>query len=337
MKMKKVSLYIYGLIVAALILSGCAVKQKQDISPQTPVGFYQNNDYVLHRNQKDQSFAHLARVYLGNEKWAWKIEDANPLFTPDKGAMITIPLKDRHIGGLFENGYQKVPILCYHKFGPNTKSPISVTARLFDRQMRYLKENGYRVIHPDDLLDFLSYRRQIPKKSVLITIDDGYKSGFTIARPILKKYGFTAVYFIYTDYAGISSKAISWDELRTLKTDGFPIGSHSVEHSDLSQKKDTESDTEFINRIKRELELSKKIIDKKLNQDTIYFAFPFGRYNNTVIKMARKAGYRLAVTVDRGTNPFFTNPLALKRDMILKKDMNSFISRLKTFSTIPLE
>lgn len=334
--MKQVSLHISLFTLAVLFLSACAAKQEPGFSAKTPA-FYQSHDYILHKSRTSQSFEHLARVYLGNEKWAWKIEDANPLFAPDKDAMVTIPLKERHLGGLFENGYQKVPILCYHKFGPDTTSKISVTPALFDRQMKYLKENGYRVIHPDDLLNFLNFSRQIPEKSVLITIDDGYKSAFDIARPILEKYGFTAILFVYTDYVGLSPKAISWDELRTLKSNGFTIGSHSVAHSDLSQKQAEESDEEFTNRVNRELVLSKKIIDRQLNQNTIYFAFPFGRYNNTVIKMAQKAGYKLAVTVDRGTNPFFTNPLALKRDMILKKDMDSFISRLKTFSTVPLK
>lgn len=57
---------------------------------------------------------------------------------------------------------------------------------LFHQQMAYLKNNGYRTISPEMLFHFLKYRHQIPKKSVLITFDDGYRSVFEYAVPILK-------------------------------------------------------------------------------------------------------------------------------------------------------
>jgi len=78
--------------------------------------------------------------------------------------------------------------------------PLCAPTSVFDQQMRYLKDNHYRVISLNELLDFLNYRHAIPKRSVLITIDDGYRSAYDIAYPILKKYGFKATLFIYTDF-----------------------------------------------------------------------------------------------------------------------------------------
>ena len=214
---------------------------------------------------------------------------------------------------------------------------MNIPAHVFRQQMKYLKDNGYRVISPAELLDFLEYRRQIPKKAVMITIDDGYKSVYDVALPIFEAFGFTATVFVYTDYVGISKKALSWEDLAVLKSKGFTIGSHSVAHSNLIAKEEGETDEAFLNRRKKEIFLSKQIIDKKLNQNTLFFSFPYGKYDSQTIKMADQAGYKLAVTVDRGGNPFFSNPLALRRDMILKKDMASFVSRLKIFNNVSLK
>lgn len=321
-------------LIGALLFSSCvAVKPKGNV----PHPAYKSDDYIIHKLEKETSIAELARRYLGDEKQAWKIEDTNNFDTLGDSQLIAIPLKEKNRGGLFETGYQSVPILCYHQFGDNKNSSMFISAELFDQQMRYLKQNGYRVISPQTLSHFLEYEKQIPQKAVLITIDDGYKSVYDIAWPILKRYGFTATLFIYTDYVGISKKALSWEDLRVLKADGFTIGSHSVSHSDMTKKEAGETDVEFAARVRTELYKSKQIIDKKLAQDTKVFSFPYGRYNPGLLKKAQKAGYSIAVTVERGSNPFFANPLALKRDMILKKDMKTFITRLKTFNTISLK
>ncbi len=298
---------------------------------------YKSEEYALCKPVSKSSFLDLARTLLGDEKQIWKIEDANDLEGLNGETLIAVPLKEKNRGGLFEDGYQIVPILCYHKFGSDDTSSMTTPSHVFEQQMKYLKDNGYRVISARQLVDFLEYRRQIPKKSVLITVDDGYKSVYEVAWPILKKYDFTATLFVYTDYVGLSKKAITWDELGELKDNGFTIGSHSVAHSDLTKKNQDETQEEFQNRLEKEIFLSKEIIDTKLGQDTLFFSFPYGRYNADLMKMVKSAGYKIAVTVDRGSNPFFTNPLALKRDMILKQDIALFISRLKIFNPLSLK
>ncbi len=320
---------------AMLWLMACTVSQPPSVQSEKVV--YQSGQYALHKFVSRAAYPKLAKIYLGDESQVWKIEDANDLSTKGRDPFIRIPLKETHRGGIYESGYQSIPILCYHKFGSGDRSNMTIPTHVFEQQMKYLKENGYRVITPHQLHDFLAYRRQIPKKSVLITIDDGYRSVYDVAWPILKKYGFTATFFVYTDYVGISKKAITWDQLATLKNAGFTIGSHTVTHSDLTKKREDETDAEFAQRLKKEIFLSKQIIDEKLGQDTICFSFPYGRYNKTLMEMVQAAGYKIAVTVERGSNPFFANPLALKRDMILRHDISCFISRLKIFNPISLK
>ena len=170
----------------------------------------------------------------------------------------------------------------------------------------------------------------------MITIDAGYRSAYTIAYPILKKYGYSATLFIYTNFVEITPKAITWKQLRELKNNGFTIGSHTITHSDLSKQWKNESREAYKMRLHREIIISKQIIDKKLDQDTYIFAYPFGSTNHTVSLMTEQAGYKLAVTIDDEANSFYTNPYQLSRDHVIAKDMETFKKRLQIFRYISL-
>ncbi len=319
------------MIISTLLIAGCA-GTKTEIVPGDI--FHRSDDYVIYLFKRGDSASSLAKKFLGDPGKAWVIEDANEKLSP--GQYVVIPLALKNKGGIYPDGIQEIPILCYHRFGNECNSPLCVSSQLFDRQMRYLRNNGFHVITPEQLLAFLEYREPLPKKSVMITIDDGYRSVYDIAFPILKKYGYSATLFVYTNYVGVSSKAITWQQLRALKSNRFTIGSHTINHSDLSKQGENENKDAYEQRLHRELFDSKKIIDKNLKQDTFFFAYPFGRANTMAIAMARQAGYRLAVTVNRGSNAFFANPFLLRRDQILKKDMPTFKARLKTFESISL-
>ncbi len=323
-----------GLCILLIVAAGCAVSPTQRLDPTAK--FFSSKEYILYQLQAKDTATSLARIIYGDPRKAWRIEEANPKVKFKPGRYVVIPLKGHNKGGISKHGFQQVPILCYHRFDNNCDSPLCVADDLFERQMKYLRNNGYRTITPEEMLAFLEHRQPLPKKAVMITIDDGYRSAYTVAYPILKKYEFTATLMIYTNYVGVSKKAITWKQLRELKANGFTIGSHTVMHSDLSKQSRRESEKDYLQRLRQELVNSKKIIDKKLNQDTTVFAYPFGRTNETAMAMARKAGYKLAVTVTPGGNPFFTHPRILRRDQVIHRDMATFISRLNTFQSFPL-
>jgi peptidoglycan/xylan/chitin deacetylase (PgdA/CDA1 family) len=298
---------------------------------------FRSEDYVVYQLQNPETSAELAEKFLGNKSQSWIIEEANPGIIFKRGTAIVIPLKNKNWAGLSPEGFQTIPVLTYHRFAENCDSPLCMPANAFELQMRYLKDNGYHVITAEQLLAFLEYRQGVPQKSVLITMDDGYRSVYDIAYPILQKYEFTATLFVYTSFVGVSRMSVTWEQLKEMQKNGFTIGSHSIYHSDLSQPKEGETQREYFARINEELYGSKKIIDQKLGQNTYFLAYPFGYYDQRSIQTAREAGYKIAMSVKRGGNPFFANPLTLKRDQILKKDMQTFISRLKTFNLLSLK
>jgi peptidoglycan/xylan/chitin deacetylase (PgdA/CDA1 family) len=298
---------------------------------------FQSEDYVLYRLEDGETPALLAKAFWGDKDKAWVIEDENRNMAFEKGRFVVIPLRDTNKGGLKEDGYQVVPILCYHRLAKSCKSPLCLTVKAFEQQMEYLKDNGYRAIAMAELFGFLQYRHRIPARSVVITFDDGYRSFYDIAFPILKKYGYPATLLVYTDFIGHSRNALTWNHLKQLKAEGFEIGSHSVSHTDLTRRRPDEDVQTYIARIRRELFLSKKIIDEKLDQDTTYFAFPFGSYNPRILQWAEKAGYKIGLSAKKGSNPFFADPLALKRNQIIGQDTKNFLTHLVIFKTFSLK
>jgi peptidoglycan/xylan/chitin deacetylase (PgdA/CDA1 family) len=298
---------------------------------------YRSEDYAVLRLNGGENAESLALEFLGDPRKAWMIQEANQGKPWERDQVIVIPLKEENKGGLTPEGYQIVPVLCYHHFAETCDSSLCTPPSVFEQQMRFLKEQGYSVISTAELVEFMAFRRAIPKKAVVINLDDGYRSAYEIAYPILKKYGFPATLFIYTSFIGASKSALTWDQLKALKADGFEVGSHSVTHADLSKKMAGESEKDYVARIQRELLVSKQMLDDKLNQNTQYIAFPFGEFSPVVLKLCEEAGYRVGFSVKAGGNPFFSEPLSLKRDQILKKDMESFSGKLKTLQTLSLK
>jgi len=297
---------------------------------------FRSQDYMVYMAGKNENSTTLAKKLLGDAAKAWVIEDNNPAASFKRGQAVVIPLKEENIGGLYKDGLQIVPILCYHRFGKTCKSNLCIPERTFAKQLEYLKNNGYHTIHLSDLMEFLNYKTAIPSKSVIITLDDGYRSIYEFAYPLLKRYGYTATLFIYTDFIEASGNALSWKQLRKLKAAGFEIGSHSISHADLTKKLPHENDQTYWSRITKEFINSKKIIDRELNQDTQFFAYPYGNYNQQILNLFPKAGYKLGLTIRNGGNSFFANPLTLKRSQILAENMAYFVDRIEIIQPISL-
>jgi peptidoglycan/xylan/chitin deacetylase (PgdA/CDA1 family) len=291
-----------------------------------------SDDFVVVQPKKGDSFTSLAAVHLGDPSKGWLIQEFNQTSQMVYDKKLVIPVKPYNLGGLTPQGYQRVPVLSYHQFSKKSSSKMMVTASAFDEQMKYLQQNGYRVITIDQFFDFLELKVQIPKKAVLITIDDGYRSVYDIAYPILKKYAFPATIFIYTDFVG-SSDAMSWDQLKELSQNGFSIQSQSKTHRDLTRRKNKESFENYVQALKDEINLSRDLLRTKLNIDCQYLAYPYGKKNDLVVAMLMKAGFRGAFTAKRVSNPFFTSNFDIGRAMILGKyDLKQFEENLVVFT-----
>jgi peptidoglycan/xylan/chitin deacetylase (PgdA/CDA1 family) len=343
-KANRLLFFICCVVPILALIGGCATLQGKRPEVEKPKPEPSKVEAPLPERRFPQFIAVIAREgdtlssfaakYLNDPSMDWFIAEYNDIDSIKSGQAVIIPLKPYEKGGLTSKGYQTVPVLSYHNFSlDRSTSRMTVTKAAFEEQMKLLRDKGYRVVSMDQLFDFLEFKSQIPKKSVVITIDDGWRSAYDIALPILKKYGYPATLFVYTDLIVGSQRTLSWELVQELARNGIDIQGHTKTHRDLTLADKKESFREYFEAIAKELSESARIIKAKVGKDIKYLSYPNGETNHLVIELVKKYGYRGAFTVRRGGNPFFIHGYRVNRCMIYGDfDLNQFEKNLTVFT-----
>jgi peptidoglycan/xylan/chitin deacetylase (PgdA/CDA1 family) len=336
-------------LAALLLLGGCASAPPRTGPPTTaapapppaevarpaapaPLGPFESGDWIVTFARAGDTTESLAARFLGDPARAWVIEDFNGITSVAPGQKIVIPRRDWNPVGVEPDGYQLVPILTYHDIGPQAKGRLVIAAKAFEEQMRYLKANGYRVVTLREFHDFLAGTRQLPRRAVVITFDDGYRSFLTYAYPVLRELGFRATLFVYTDYVGGGRNALGWDDLKRLAAEGFEIEGHSKTHSDL-RRRQGEPDAEYHRRLRAEMEVPQRLFRERLGRPAEFLAYPYGAVDDDVIPAARDYGYRAGFTVLREGNSAFVPFFRIRRSQIYAEmTLEDFVRNLNTFA-----
>ena len=185
---------------------------------------------------------------------------------------------------------QRLPILTFHTLD-DLPSVTSFPPNLFRHGLRKLFKNGYRTISLLEAADCLRMKKSFPEKSFVITFDDGYETVYKAAFPILQEYGMSATIFItvgengnHQDEERLPSlegrSMLNWREIQEMKRLGIEFGAHTLTHPDLTR----------LPRDRMEMEIfeSKKIIENTLCTPVSCFAYPYGRYNDSVREFVRQ-------------------------------------------------
>ena len=323
----RVALSFFGVFLVSVNLLGCAGWR---FAETRVLG--ENDQYAVVIAGNRETYASLARRYLGDASLAWRIEDANENLPLEPGMKVLIRKTDPNRIGVFPDGYQLVPILSYHQFGEN-RGRISVTREQFTQQLELLRNEGYRPVHLRDVASFLRGEKALPNKAIVLTIDDGYQSAYEIAFPELKRFGFPATVFIYSDY--INNGGLTWSQMKEMEASGLiSFQAHSKTHDDLTVRSSQESFHDYMARLGSEVAEPHRKLEKRMSGKVIGFAYPFGAANRPVVDEIRQNGYEIGLTVRRGSNPFFVFPYGLRRTMVYQKDgIDEFRQALKTFET----
>jgi peptidoglycan/xylan/chitin deacetylase (PgdA/CDA1 family) len=193
---------------------------------------------------------------------------------------------------LKNNVSEKIPILMYHYVRDIDKNfdpmgwRLSVSPFYFDEQMNYLRENGYVTINLKDIED-----GKVPEKAVVLTFDDGLEDFYTTALPILQKYGFTASNAVIPDMVGKKGH-MTIDQLRVCAINGIELISHSKSHFAMSSLgKD---------RLSVQIAEARDFLKNNFGVEPLSFVYPSGKYNNLVVEILRKNGYKIALTTNEG-------------------------------------
>ena len=292
----------------------------------------QNSRVAVYLPHSGDTLQGVAARLLGDPSRAWRIAEANgQVWEPQAGHPLVVPLGQGNVIGVNGDGIQTVPILCYHRFGSGSSKMLVAPAQ-FEAQLEWLARNHYKVLRLRDLSGFLAGREALPQRSVVITIDDGYESVYRHAYPALKKHGFTATLFVYTDFVG-SRDGLSWAQLQEMAASGvIDIQAHSKSHRNLIERLPGESDERYRQNIEAELRVPRELLERRVPGSQVrHLAFPFGDANELVLDSAGKQGFQLAGTVIPGGNGFFAQPLMLRRTMIFGDlNLDGFKAKLQT-------
>ena len=302
---------------------------------------FKSNDFIVAFARAGDTAESLADRYLKNSGMAWMIEDSCQASSFAEGQVVVIPRRDGNPPGVYPDGYQLVPVLVYHKIGAQQDGLMQVAAGAFEEQMQYLKREGYRAIRLQDFVGYLLNRRQLPKKSVLLTFDDGYKSFLQYADPVLKKVGFTAVLFIQSDQIASRSNPshLSWPELRDLVKEGMELQPHSKTHKDL-RRTGGESEAAYTRRMQAELAYPLGLFRTQLSTaaDAVAsIAYPYGECDENCRRYVKQHGYAVGFTVRRAANAAFEPMLEINRSQVYGTwTLDQFQKNLDTFQREPI-
>jgi peptidoglycan/xylan/chitin deacetylase (PgdA/CDA1 family) len=199
----------------------------------------------------------------------------------------TLTLTPEPQGYLQGPGEVVVPILLYHHIDISPSDNAYYIPPLeFEKQMYLLREWGYTTISVEMLVTAIKQGALLPPKPIILTFDDGTKSTFTHALPIMQKYDFTGTSYIVYNYIGVDNNYMDVGQIRALAAAGWEIGSHSISHVDLTQHPERERD---------EIVDSRHKLESLLNVPIGSFAYPFGTYDRSSVDYAHFAGYQAAM------------------------------------------
>ena len=319
------------LLLAALLAAGIA-----SAAPPARVSG-EREDFLIIRTTSQDSFASLAARYYGDPRQGWWIAQFNRVESISPDQTLAIPLQPMGRGGLYQNGYQVVPILAYQWNASGTKNSQPVSVAAFEGQMRFLQRMGYVPVSLDQLMAFMDFKAPLPQRAVVITLDGAGREIFEVVAPILRRYHFPAGLFVSTDTVG-RQNALTWERIRALALQGIAVHSSSKTGRDLTRPLPAESFADYLRALEIELSGSQRAIEKNTGQKARFMAYPHGKTNDVVVAFLKKYGYRAGFTRKSGSNPFFVGSFRVQRALITGgTTLDEFKQHLTVFAESKLE
>ena len=214
-----------------------------------------------------------------------------------------------------------VPILMYHHIrnynDPNDKvgTNLSVPPENFKAQIDYLKNNGFTTITFREFLDFPT--RKLPDKPIILTFDDGYQDTYDVAFHNLKSNEQIGVFYIISGFLG-RPEFMTAPEVKEISDAGMEIGSHTIDHPDLTKLSAEKLSTELIE--------SKSKLESIIGRTIVSFCYPAGQQNAAVDAAVANAGYKTATTTNMAISSTSEEKFALSRLRINPEDSLSYFA-----------
>lgn len=231
-----------------------------------------------------------------------------------------------------EAGFSRVvPILMYHYISsppPDANAvrrDLSVTPAQFEAHLAYLHQAGYETISMQELAYALSRQSPLPSKPIVLTFDDGYRDQYENAFPLLRQYGYTGTFFIFTEPIDTYNVSyLTWEMVTEMHQAGMEFGSHSYRHLDLSGRS--------VDFLVYEILGSKEAIEARIGEPVRFFCYPSGRYDALAIQVLESANFWGAVTTQFGAEQSFDKRFEMPRIRVRGNDTAEDLAhKLKLF------
>ena len=190
----------------------------------------------------------------------------------------------------------------YHRFEENKYPSTNIKIIDFIKHIDLLKKNNFKFIYANDFENSLINLKD--NKKVLLTIDDGFKSFYDQAWPVLKNDKIPFILFVNTREIG-SNGYMTWEQIKEISKEKFVhIGNHSYSHDYLVDKTD--------NHIHNDISQAINDFKKNIGYNSSFFSYPFGEYSNSFKKIIKNFGFKYAFGQHSGvadeTKDFFELP-----------------------------
>jgi peptidoglycan/xylan/chitin deacetylase (PgdA/CDA1 family) len=208
-----------------------------------------------------------------------------------------------------------VPVLMYHVIAPPPPGApfpaLYVDASEFAAQMQALKAAGWRAVTLDQLRAYWSGKASLPAgKPIVITFDNGYRSQYVSALPVLRRLGWVADENIQLSGLPPSQGGLTRTQVRGLVDAGWELDTQGISHADLI--------TLDASQLHYQVATARRIIQRRYGVPVNWFCYPSGHYDATVIAAVRDAGFVGSTTVIPGWASPATDPYRLPRLRVVR-------------------
>lgn len=203
-------------------------------------------------------------------------------------------------------------IINYHRFGENDIPSTNIRLEQFDAHIAELKRGNFNVVPLTEIADALRTGRQLPDRTIAISIDDGYTTAFTEAWPRLKAAGFPLTIFIATENIDAKTpRYLTWDQLRQMVREGVTVGAHTASHPHMPELTTEQA--------LRDIQMGHQRIQQELGVTPTLFAYPFGEMSLAARDAVKQMGYVAAFgqhsgVAEPGLDLFFQPRFSLNED-----------------------
>jgi poly-beta-1,6-N-acetyl-D-glucosamine N-deacetylase len=230
-----------------------------------------------------------------------------------------------------QEGAQAV-IFMYHRFGESRYPSTNITLQQFEEQLDFFENNNFTVLPLGEIVEALKQNKQLPDRSIAITIDDAYLSVYKEAYPRLKAKGYPFTVFVATGVVDQGIPAyMDWQQMKEMQQHGAMFANHSQNHDYLVRKKEGESQEAWRERMVSDITGAQKRLQEKLGEAPALYAYPYGEYNLELMKIVQGLGYS-AFGQHSGGVSSLNNRAALPRFPVAEAYAEMSAFRTKAFS-----